>query len=487
MEVKGGGPVVPISAISLIGFAGLALGAGVLLPVAGAAEPAGNGDATGTLRLDVRGTSSEVSIDVTGPEGAVPDGYSKTVTSDHTLRGLTPGTFTITPSVFVTPSGKPLVTVSRHQVKVKAGATATVTVTYSTRLPVRAVEANADITCAVLRSGQVRCWGASFLEGVPPISFPMTVVKGTGEIRAVAVASRNICALRRDGAVKCWGGMYLGNGTRRSSAKPVRVTGLDDAVAISAGGQHTCAVTGSGRVWCWGWNTEGQLGNGTTTAAKAPVKVKGIRTATAVAAGWRHTCALLADGTARCWGFGEHGQLGNGHDNRRELTPVTVRRLANAKKIAAGGEHTCVVLSDKTMKCWGLNESGQLGDAFPYMEGDDMWSAFPVRVKDVDSATALTAGGGHSCARLQGGALVCWGGNTFGELGIGVITQGANRPVPVIRIDDGATLGAGELHTCAVRSGGTLSCWGYGGAGQLGNGQWDAQQPTPQQVAGFGR
>lgn len=466
-----------------ISLVSLALGAAVLLPVQSGAALTGNGAATGRLSIDVVGASIPVSIRIIGPAGPVPDGYQAVVTRDRTLKGLTPGTYWIEPSPFVTPTRKPAVTASQRQLTVHAGRTATVTVAYSARRPVRAIAAGESTSCAVLRSGKVRCWGASMADGVWPTSWPMTVVRGVSNATAVAVSSRRACALRRNGTVKCWGGFYLGDGMRKASVRPVRVSGLDDAVAITAGELHVCALRDNGRVRCWGFNGKGQLGDGSNDVAKRPVGVRGITTATAVAAGGRHTCALLANGTVRCWG--ENSRAGNGIlvDS---TVPVQVQRLTNAVAVAAGGQHSCAVLRDHTAKCWGLDENGQLGIGYPYVEGEDPWWQMPQPVRDLDAATAVTGGGLHTCARLQGGALSCWGLNVYGQLGSDLGARpAADTPVPVTGIDDARTISAGVLHTCAVRSAGSVSCWGSNLSGQLGIGTTENSE-VPQQVLGFG-
>lgn len=122
-----------------------------------------------------------------------------------------------------------------------------------------------------------------------------------------------------------------------------------------------------GVVKCWGRNGRGQLGNGTPNHPRTvPVRVKGIHSATAIAAGYSHTCALLADRTVMCWGAGSSGQLGNGALHQSS-TPVSVKHIRNATTVTAGGEfpgfgHTCAQLSTGAVKCWGDNEDGQLGN-----------------------------------------------------------------------------------------------------------------------------
>ncbi|MGC9079806.1 MAG: RCC1 domain-containing protein [Nanopusillaceae archaeon] len=197
----------------------------------------------------------------------------------------------------------------------------------------------------------------------------------------IAAGAAHTCALLSDGSIKCWGDNYdgqLGDGTNITRYTPVTVQGISNAVAIAAGAFHTCAVLSDGTVKCWGDNYYGQLGDGTDVTRYTPVTVQGISNAVAIAAGYSHTCALLSDGTVKCWGDNEGGQLGdNGKAFSFSYTPVTVQNLSNVVAIAAGWDHTCAVLSDGTVKCWGDNEGGQLGD------GTNITRYTPVTVVDL--------------------------------------------------------------------------------------------------------
>ena len=177
--------------------------------------------------------------------------------------------------------------------------------------------------------------------------------------------------------------------------------------AIATGGSHTCALLAAGVVQCWGLNSSGQLGNNTlTTPQKTPTPVTGLSGVTAIAAGGNHACALLADGTVKCWGANASGQLGNNTLTTPQKTPTAVTGLAGVTAITAGASHTCALLGGGTVKCWGLNSSGHLGN------NSLVNSKVPVAVSSLAGVTAITAGNSHSCALLAAGTAKCWGANT---------------------------------------------------------------------------
>ena len=204
------------------------------------------------------------------------------------------------------------------------------------------------------------------------------------------------------------------------------VTSTEAAVLAVAAGRHTCALLSGGAIKCWGKNNFGQLGDGTTTSnSSTPVDVSGITTATSIGVGGFHTCALLSDGEIKCWGHNNFGQLGDG-TTTGSITPVDVSGITTATSLALGESHSCALLSGGAIKCWGIHDSGQLGDGTT--TGN---SATPVDVSGITTATSIALGYGHSCALLSGGTIKCWGFNKRGQLGDGTTTDSAT-PVDVI-------------------------------------------------------
>jgi alpha-tubulin suppressor-like RCC1 family protein len=200
------------------------------------------------------------------------------------------------------------------------------------------------------------------------------------------------------------------------NAAPQKVVDINTATGLAAGETHTCAILAAGgSVKCWGKNIAGQLGDGTIIDSKTPVLVNAVTTAIALTAGESHTCALLLDGSVKCWGANNVGQLGN-EGIVPSLSPVTVIGVEGAVAISSGADHTCARLSDSSVKCWGDNIFGQSGQ-------DLLKKSFvlvPAIVTGVNTAVKIAMGDFHSCAVLSDGNVSCWGSNSSGQIGSAV-------------------------------------------------------------------
>jgi len=244
------------------------------------------------------------------------------------------------------------------------------------------------------------------------------------------------CGVNDEGVVWCWGlndKGQLGDGSEDDRGVAVAVSGLSGVVSLGAGSKHSCAVRGDGSVWCWGLNNEGQLGDNSTTDSSSPVQVSGLTGAVGVAGGVEHSCAVKSDGSVWCWGGNDKGQLGD-NSTTDSLVPVQVvgvggtGTLASVTEIDSGLKHNCVRVGDGTVRCWGLNDKGQLGD------NTTTDSSSPVQVVGVGGTGVLSGivtigtGGSHGCAAHQTHTVYCWGLNNAGQLGNNTTT---NSQTPV--------------------------------------------------------
>ncbi len=335
-------------------------------------------------------------------------------------------------------------------------------------------------TCGVVNDGTARCWGwnsdGQIGDGSKVDKSSPVTVSGLSSVSAVAPGGWHTCGLRTDGTARCWGlnsDGQLGTGTQTDSTIPVTVSGVANATAIASGTYHSCALISGGTVMCWGDNQFGQIGNGTFTGnVLTPITVTGVTGATAIAAGGWHTCALVAGGAIKCWGLNDVGQMGNGTTTTVEPSPVNVN-ISGATYISAGDSHNCALKSGQP-QCWGLNTYGQLGN------GTTTDSNVPVKVS-LTQMTTVSAGFAHTCSRrYPDGTLRCWGDNSFGELGV-VGIGSSTTPVTVTGITSATSaVAAGGVYSCSLQSNGSANCWGYNGFGQLGNGSTtDAPLPMP--------
>ncbi len=311
----------------------------------------------------------------------------------------------------------------------------------------------------------------------------------------VSAGRYHSCALGDDGGVQCWGnneygqlGSATNSGTLTPTPAPQAAVDLGagrTAIAIAAGEFHTCALLDDRSVRCWGNNSSGQLGSATNSGTLDPNPTAqpavdfGGRSARAISAGLGHTCALLDDSSIRCWGNNLSGQLGSATNNGSgspNVTPEPAVELGTgAIDVAAGDEHTCALLDNGTVRCWGNNFSGQLGST----TNNNSTAANPTPEGAVDIgagriARAVSAGGTHNCAVLDDGGVVCWGSNRYGQLGAS--TNSGNftpNPAaqPAVDLGAGRTVAAitsGLYHSCAQLDDGTARCWGINDGGQLG-------------------
>lgn len=366
------------------------------------------------------------------------------------------------------------VTVTRRTLTDTQSGTGTIT-PIAELAPFTSIASGPYHACGVTPQKTVRCWGGGF--GRSP-----EAVVGLTSIATISAGGGHTCAVTA-GAVKCWGENYsgaLGNNSTTSSKVPVDVLSLSGVTAVAAGGSHTCALTTDGWVKCWGDNSGGQLGNNSTISSPVPVEIstlRGVPTVTAVAAGGAHTCAVTGEGHVKCWGSNSEGQLGNGATTSSPV-PVDVKdrngnNLTGVTSIDAGSEHTCALTARGSVYCWGANREGQLGN-----NSTERSLVATMEVPNVSGATAVTAGSDHTCAIVAQGAVKCWGrGGSVGNNS----TARALTPVDVVGLTGITAITAGFGNTLALTAQGTVKGWGGNALG----GNVTTNTEVPIDVAGF--
>jgi alpha-tubulin suppressor-like RCC1 family protein len=367
---------------------------------------------------------------------------------------------------------------------------------------------------AVRADGTLWRWGTYY---PTPTQFP-----GSDRFRTMASDGNFTCAVRTDGRVMCQGpnneSGELGNGTTTPSPDVFGlVSNLTDAVSVVNSEGYACALRAAGDVWCWGRNDVGQLGNGDDEDAHVPVQVEGITGAVALATVASSTCALLESGGVSCWGENRDLALGTGNASPTwTTTPVSVVGVTDAVSISAAVRTQsvwptyCVVRVDGSVKCWGkwygaptehptltgvsqLVISTQLGLTALLSDGTAVQTApyddpTLTPVPDFDTgmvAPRVVTGLFHSCALRSDGTVACWGDNNQGELGNGTAVD-TSSPVDVVGLSDVIDIASTMAHSCAVLRNGTAKCWGRNNEDQLGDG--GAAFPfstTPVLVAGL--
>jgi alpha-tubulin suppressor-like RCC1 family protein len=309
---------------------------------------------------------------------------------------------------------------------------------------------------------------------------PMGLVGGKGKWQHVAAGAIHACAIKADGTLWCWGSDWngrLGNGADGDQDSPDQEsTAATDWASVSAG-NHTCAIKTDGTLWCWGWDGGGQLGNGAVTDDQdSPDQEATAATDWAtVSAGYEHTCAIKTDGTLWCWGSDWDGRLGNGADGDQDSPDQESTAATDWASVSAGPGHTCAIKTDGTLWCWGGDWGGRLGNgADGNQDSPDQESTAAT-----DWAT-VSAGTDHTCAIKTDGTVWCWGYDGHGRLGNGADGDQDSPDQESTAATDWATVSAGREHTCAIKTDGTLWCWGSDGDGRLGNGA-DGAQNSPDQ------
>jgi alpha-tubulin suppressor-like RCC1 family protein len=347
-------------------------------------------------------------------------------------------------------------------------------------------------------------------------------------VKAVVGGAYHACALIDDGRVKCWGdgtNGELGNGTYQTFGADRDHAGDNmlyaqlgtgrTATALAAHNETTCAILDDATLKCWGSNLFAQLGQESYADAEGntsftigdalpPIKLGTGRTARAVAVGENHVCAILDNGQLKCWGDGggtdwsalgyeDHltrGLPGSMGDN---LPAVNLGTGRTATAVACGEAHTCAILDNSCVKCWGYNAAGELGQGSTVNLGDnpgEMGDNLPCVNLGAGSAKpkVLSAGWDSTCALFDNGRIKCWGSNLMGQLGLEDSNNRGDEPgemgtaLPYVNLGTGRTvtaISAAAFQECAVLDGGDVKCWGANAFAELGQGDGVPRGGTP--------
>jgi alpha-tubulin suppressor-like RCC1 family protein len=376
--------------------------------------------------------------------------------------------------------------------------------------PLAEVALGANHACGRFEDGRVACWGDNASEQLGFSSSRVASSRSAPGDRAapervatpdalvdLAMGDEHVCALTTKGSVICWGSNdfgQLGDGTNKDRDAPVSPLGIKGNVKqVASGSFHSCALLEDGSALCWGANEAGQLGDGTKprevsalggilgmAKIEGPSLVPSLPPAAMIKSDGNLSCALDREGKAWCWGASSgYGAALEKASRQGKARPVKVQVLQGITALALGWFHSCALLGDKSVACWGENDAGQLGD------GTTKSRTSPAKVEGLSGVEELASNGFSSCARLGDGSVKCWGGNSTGQLGDGSKTQ-RSSPVLVKGVSDARRLVLGSGRACAITTQGTVLCWGDSRFGELGAKRSEAVlSPAPLSLENF--
>ena len=325
------------------------------------------------------------------------------------------------------------------------------------------LSAGTGYTCGVVTDGRLFCWGSNDFTNLgdgTEVARDRPVHIGSGlAFRQVSAGVLHTCAVTRDHAAYCWGHNQagpLGTGNVVWADVPAGVAGSLKFREVSAGGQFTCGVTTADVAYCWGMNRYGELGIGVLSGPEScftgdgfnpcstvPARVIRGLAVRSISTGEDHACAVTRDDLAYCWGASYGGQLGNGSidfgpcgEQLCNDRPRLVRGRLRFHAVNVFEASSCGVSTDHVAYCWGTNFSGELGNGSrtgpePCSILDISCASRPVHVAGERRFAMVDAGGHHSCGVTTTGRTLCWGDNSWGQLGDGT-TRSRPWPKPVL-------------------------------------------------------
>lgn len=330
-------------------------------------------------------------------------------------------------------------------------------------------------TCGVTTAGEAFCWGnnSSGELGTGEVGdalVPRQVMPGTTWAQIASAYTSNCAIAATDRSIWCWGVNTSGSlGAPGDAATPRRLDTLGTGwKKVAVVGWHACAIAGDDTAWCWGGAGWGALGTG-TDLSEDPTQVNAMLWRD-IGVGDRHTCAIRMDGTLWCWGGRVHGVLGDGSISDQRDTPLQITTTVDQyATIAVGQTHSCAIRqTGGGADCWGWNYWKAVDEA----AAEDITAPDPIATP-ATLWTSLGAGGEyytHSCG-VSAGSGYCWGAGYGGRLGVGDTVQRDSPAQLTMPATTGwEAIAPGGPHTCALRNGGELWCWGDGLVMPLGNG-----------------
>lgn len=336
-------------------------------------------------------------------------------------------------------------------------------------------------TCGIKQDGRMFCWGRAnegqLGTGALAAASAAPLEVGAGKIwKRVRINSFHICALDDQNALYCWGrnnSAQMGATAAGWVLAPLEVFPGTAFKDFAPGSVNTSALTMEGKVISLGTRVFGQSGDGLTSLWTTPGALGADTTWKAVVAYGESSCAINQAGELHCFGNNESGQFGLGDDISR-MEPAKVTLAAQVQQVALGRQHACVLTTAGKILCSGRNAVGQLG--LGNTTAKKSFTDLVTAGKPYDGLLwkTLVAGEEHNCAISTTGRLFCWGRNSEGQVGLTNPATGSLIEIELVAGQapptDWISIAAGQFHTCGVRAGGTMHCWGRNVEGQLGNG-----------------
>ncbi len=343
-------------------------------------------------------------------------------------------------------------------------------------------------SCAIKQDQTLHCWGdnqyGQLGQGTTSDSFiPLPISAGGGNLWTdVATGNGHTCGIKDDATLWCWGNNAIGQlgvGNTSHLATPTQISHDNDWLSVFAGNGTTCAIDSEHIGFCWGQNENGQLGNGVSTDTDRPRMFDNSDSWLRLDSGVEHSCGLKDESglmTLWCGGGNSFGQLGIG-STANQATPIQIKGsnglLDYWLSFSSGHYHSCAIYSDQALYCWGKNSHGQLGKGTIDDNLPANWSLAKVTVGS-DDWNVIDSGASHTCGIKNTDELWCWGDNATGQLG--VVTASPSSPNQVAGNWQDVAVGGFVTsahptggHTCAIKTDGSLWCWGENDVSQLGN------------------